>query len=183
MVRPSYVLGGRAMEIMHDTPALAQLRRRTDGSFGEVPILIDSYLRNAIELDVDALSDGTDVYIGGIMEHIEEAGHPLRRLACSLPPYSLTRRRHRRHPQRQTAALAKALNVIGLMNVQFAVKDGDDYMLEVNPRASRTVPFVAQGHRRSARQTGGAGDGGRKARQAFARGKSPRNSLNRSTSR
>ena len=143
VVRPSYVLGGRAMKIVHDAETLKEYVHEIIGMFGEGPILIDGYLQNAIELDVDALADGTDVYVAGVMEHIEEAGIHSGDSACSLPPYSL--------PddiitevKRQTVALAKALHVCGLMNVQFAVKDQDIYILEVNPRASRTVPFVAK---------------------------------------
>ncbi len=143
VIRPSYVLGGRAMEIVHDE---AQLKRYiteavivSDGS----PVLIDSYLRDAIEVDVDALADGEEVFICGIMEHIEEAGIHSGDSACSLPPHSLGDKIVE-ELEIQTKALAKALNVIGLMNVQFAIKDDAIYLLEVNPRASRTIPFVAK---------------------------------------
>jgi carbamoyl-phosphate synthase large subunit len=143
VIRPSYVLGGRAMEIVHDTAGLQRYIRNAVRVSGTSPVLIDRYLQNAIEVDVDAVADGKSVYVAGIMEHIEEAGIHSGDSACSLPPYSLD-------PdtiseiERQTVALARALNVVGLMNVQFAIKDGDVYVLEVNPRASRTVPFVAK---------------------------------------
>jgi carbamoyl-phosphate synthase large subunit len=143
VIRPSYVLGGRAMEIVHDPAGLARYMAHAVKVSGSSPVLIDRYLQDAIEVDVDALADGRDVYIAGIMEHIEEAGIHSGDSACSLPPYSLA-------PgviadiEQQTAALAKALCVVGLMNVQYAVKDRTVYVLEVNPRASRTVPFVAK---------------------------------------
>jgi carbamoyl-phosphate synthase large subunit len=143
VLRPSYVLGGRAMEIIHDVAALKHYMTHTVHVSDDSPILLDSYLQDAIEVDVDALCDGTDVYVAGVMQHIEEAGIHSGDSACSLPPYSLS------DPiiaemERQTAALALALNVVGLMNIQFAVKGEDIYVLEVNPRASRTVPFVAK---------------------------------------
>ncbi|MCL5023412.1 MAG: carbamoyl-phosphate synthase large subunit [Nitrospirae bacterium] len=143
MVRPSYVLGGRAMEIVFDEKSLMDYMRRAVKASPEHPVLVDKYLEDAIEVDVDALSDGADVVIGGVMEHIEEAGIHSGDSACSLPPYSLG------SPiveeiKRQTRALANELNVIGLMNIQFAVKEGEIYILEVNPRASRTVPFVSK---------------------------------------
>ncbi|GER94744.1 carbamoyl-phosphate synthase large subunit [hot springs metagenome] len=167
MVRPSYVLGGRAMEIVYNENSLTDYMKRAVKASPEHPILIDKYLEDAIEVDVDAISDGVDVIIGGVMEHIEEAGIHSGDSACSIPPYSLP-------PdvvaeiKRQTKALAKELNVIGLMNVQFAVKkaegsrlkaespknpeiflgkDAEDYeiyILEVNPRASRTIPYVSK---------------------------------------
>ena len=143
LIRPSYVLGGRAMELVHD---LAQLRRYMAAAVqvsGDHPVLIDQYLNNAIELDVDALCDGDVVHVAGIMEHIEEAGIHSGDSACSLPPYSLGES-VLAEVRRQTEALARALNVIGLMNVQFAVKDDRVYLIEVNPRASRSVPFVAK---------------------------------------
>jgi carbamoyl-phosphate synthase large subunit len=143
MIRPSYVLGGRAMEIVHDGIALARYMRDAVRVSGTSPVLIDCYLKDAIEVDVDAVSDGSTVEVAGIMEHIEEAGIHSGDSACSLPPYSLTRETIVKIEQ-QTVALARALNVIGLMNVQFAVKDDEIYVLEVNPRASRTVPFVAK---------------------------------------
>jgi carbamoyl-phosphate synthase large subunit len=166
VIRPSYVLGGRAMEIVHDVQGLRTYAQKALKEFGDNPILLDSYLKDAIEVDVDAISDGETVHIAGIMEHIEEAGIHSGDSACALPPYSLA-------PEIvaeikiQTEKLAKALQVVGLMNVQFAVKEGDRqqtagsrengilmpdasslmseiYILEVNPRASRTVPFVAK---------------------------------------
>jgi len=143
LIRPSYVLGGRAMEIVYDQEGLDRYIAEAVHVSGDSPVLIDGFLKDAIEVDVDALSDGTNIHIAGIMEHIEEAGIHSGDSACSLPPYSL--------PvgivnevKRQARELAKALNVVGLMNVQFAVKDGDVYLIEVNPRASRTVPFVAK---------------------------------------
>ncbi len=143
VIRPSYVLGGRAMEIVQEPAGLARYMANAVKVSGKNPVLIDRYLQDAIEVDVDALADGSEVAIAGIMEHIEEAGIHSGDSACSLPPYSLP-------PavvadiERQTAALAKALGVVGLMNVQYAVKDSTVYVLEVNPRASRTVPFVAK---------------------------------------
>jgi carbamoyl-phosphate synthase large subunit len=143
VIRPSYVLGGRAMEIVHEPAGLARYMANAVKVSGRNPVLIDRYLQEAIEVDVDALADGSDVAIAGIMEHIEEAGIHSGDSACSLPPYSLP-------PaviadiEQQTAALARALGVVGLMNVQYAVKDSTVYVLEVNPRASRTVPFVAK---------------------------------------
>ncbi len=143
LVRPSYVLGGRGMAIMYDKQALENYVGELIKLFGDGPILIDSYLQDATELDVDALSDGTDVFVAGIMQHIEEAGIHSGDSACSLPPYSLDES-ILVQVRTQTVALAKALKVVGLMNVQFAVKDGEIYLIEVNPRASRTVPFVAK---------------------------------------
>jgi carbamoyl-phosphate synthase large subunit len=144
VIRPSYVLGGRAMEIVNGPEGLKRYIRQAVGVFGDNPVLIDSYLSDAIEVDVDAVADAEgEVFVAGIMEHIEEAGIHSGDSACSLPPYSLA-------PatvdeiRAQTAALARGLDVVGLMNVQFAVKDGEIYILEVNPRASRTVPFVAK---------------------------------------
>ena len=143
VIRPSYVLGGRAMEVVHVEADLERYMRDAVVVSGDNPVLIDRFLNNAIEVDVDALCDGTDVYIGGIMEHIEEAGIHSGDSACSLPPQHLSDKllAELRH---QTDALARALNVVGLMNVQFAIKDEDIYLLEVNPRGSRTVPFVAK---------------------------------------
>jgi len=143
VIRPSYVLGGRAMEIVHDE---AELRRYITSAVivsGKSPVLIDYYLRDAIEVDVDALCDGDDVHVAGVMEHIEEAGIHSGDSACSLPPYSLPDAVVEDMKQ-QTYALAKALKVVGLMNVQYAVQGTTVYILEVNPRASRTVPFVAK---------------------------------------
>jgi len=143
VIRPSYVLGGRAMEIVHERDGLARYMTHAVKASGRNPVLIDRYLDDAIEVDVDALADGGTVHIAGIMEHIEEAGIHSGDSACSLPPYSLSPAVIR-DIERQTAALAKALQVVGLMNVQYAVKDAAVYVLEVNPRASRTVPFVAK---------------------------------------
>jgi carbamoyl-phosphate synthase large subunit len=143
MIRPSYVLGGRAMEIVHDSAALRRYIRHAVRVSGTNPVLIDRYLQNAIEVDVDAVSDGHTVEVAGIMEHIEEAGIHSGDSACSLPPYSLARETIA-EIERQTVALARALEVVGLMNVQFAVKGDEIYVLEANPRASRTVPFVAK---------------------------------------
>ena len=143
VIRPSYVLGGRAMEIVHDTAQLERYITQAVVVSGKSPVLIDSYLSDAIEVDVDALADGKDVFVCGIMEHIEEAGIHSGDSACSLPPHSLSPA-ILRDLETQTKALALALDVKGLMNVQYAIKDGDIYILEVNPRASRTVPFVAK---------------------------------------
>jgi carbamoyl-phosphate synthase large subunit len=143
VIRPSYVLGGRAMEIVHDLEGLRRYMTTAVKVSGKNPVLIDSYLRDAIEMDVDALCDGKQVYVAGIMEHIEEAGIHSGDSACSLPPYSLDADTIA-EIRRQTEAMAHALGVVGLMNVQYAVKDGEIYVLEVNPRASRTVPFVAK---------------------------------------
>src|SRR6185295_5987523 len=148
LLRPSYVLGGRAMEIVHEANQLRRYMRtaeaeRAAGRLG-FPILIDSYLQDAIEVDVDALADADgEVHIAGIMEHIEEAGIHSGDSACSLPPYSLDAETVAELGL-QAGKLARGLNVVGLMNVQYAVKDGKIYVLEVNPRASRTVPFVAK---------------------------------------
>jgi len=143
VIRPSYVLGGRAMEIVHDRAGLARYMTHAVRASGRNPVLIDRYLQDAIEVDVDALSDGRAVFVAGIMEHIEEAGIHSGDSACSLPPYSLPPETVE-EIRRQTVALARALHVVGLMNVQYAVKDGTVFVLEVNPRASRTVPFVAK---------------------------------------
>ncbi|BDY16693.1 carbamoyl-phosphate synthase large chain [Sulfitobacter pontiacus] len=143
VIRPSYVLGGRAMEIVRDQASLERYIRDAVVVSGKSPVLLDHYLSGAVELDVDALSDGTDVHVAGIMQHIEEAGVHSGDSACSLPPYSLSREIIAQ-VEKQTKALALALNVVGLMNIQFAVKDGEIYLIEVNPRASRTVPFVAK---------------------------------------
>ncbi|WP_375259400.1 carbamoyl-phosphate synthase large subunit, partial [Citreimonas sp.] len=143
VIRPSYVLGGRAMEIVRDMASLKRYIRDAVVVSGKSPVLLDSYLSGAVELDVDAICDGTDVHVAGIMQHIEEAGVHSGDSACSLPPYSLDAG-ILDEIKRQTVALAKGLNVVGLMNVQFAIKDGEIYLIEVNPRASRTVPFVAK---------------------------------------
>jgi carbamoyl-phosphate synthase large subunit len=144
VIRPSYVLGGRAMQIVYDRAGIERYTREAVRVSGDTPVLIDSYLRDAIEVDVDALADkDQNVFVAGIMEHIEEAGIHSGDSACSLPPHSLPSK-ILAEIERQTEAMAKALEVVGLMNVQYAVKDGDVYVLEVNPRASRTVPFVAK---------------------------------------
>lgn len=143
VIRPSYVLGGRAMEIVRDMAQLERYIAEAVVVSGDSPVLLDSYLAGAVELDVDALCDGTDVHVTGIMQHIEEAGVHSGDSACSLPPYSLEKDVIARIKE-QTNALAKALNVVGLMNVQFAIKDDEIFLIEVNPRASRTVPFVAK---------------------------------------
>ncbi len=143
VIRPSYVLGGRAMEIVRNSAQLERYMTEAVRVSGSSPVLIDSYLSDAIEVDVDCLADGETQFVAGVMEHIEEAGIHSGDSACTLPPYSLP-------PaiideiKTQTEALARALKVVGLMNVQYAVKDGVVYILEVNPRASRTVPFVAK---------------------------------------
>lgn len=146
MVRPSYVLGGRAMEIVYDEDHLLDYMVRTIEAFHGTdmgPILIDRFLNSAVEVDVDCVSDGTDVVIGGVMEHIEEAGVHSGDSACSLPPYSLGED-VLKEIKKQTISMAKELGVVGLMNVQFAVKDKVVYIIEVNPRASRTIPFVSK---------------------------------------
>ncbi len=164
VVRPSYVLGGRAMQILHDEEELSTYLQRTlpelvphemrgrhpgdkvaqiDAVLATNPLLFDRYISDAIEIDVDALCDGREVFVAGIMEHIEEAGIHSGDSACSLPPHSLSAALTA-ELGRQTRELAMALGVVGLMNVQFAIKDGEIYVLEVNPRASRTVPFVAK---------------------------------------
>ena len=143
LVRPSYVLGGRAMEIIYDKEDLIRYMRDIINPSDTRPVLIDQYLEDAIEIDVDAVSDGTDVFIGGIMEHIEEAGIHSGDSACALPPISLTETTLEAI-RNQTALLAKALSVVGLMNVQYALKNDILYVLEVNPRGSRTVPFVSK---------------------------------------
>ncbi|WP_035882302.1 carbamoyl-phosphate synthase large subunit [Cupriavidus metallidurans] len=147
VVRPSYVLGGRAMEIVHEPRDLERYMREAVKVSNDSPVLLDRFLNDAIECDVDALCDGNRVFIGGVMEHIEQAGVHSGDSACSLPPYSLSQATVD-ELKRQTAAMAKALNVVGLMNVQFAIqqRNGEDivYVLEVNPRASRTVPYVSK---------------------------------------
>ncbi len=143
VIRPSYVLGGRAMEIVHDRAGLARYMREAVRVSGDNPVLIDRYLADAIEVDVDCIADGRSVYVAGVMEHIEEAGIHSGDSACALPPYSLP-------PsvvtelKAETEALARGLGVVGLMNVQYAIQGDAIYVLEVNPRASRTVPFVAK---------------------------------------
>ncbi|MEE8371562.1 MAG: ATP-grasp domain-containing protein, partial [Sphingomonadales bacterium] len=143
LIRPSYVLGGRAMEIVHDREDLNIYMSEAVKVSGKSPVLIDRYLSNAVEVDVDALSDGKDVFVAGIMQHIEEAGIHSGDSTCSLPPHSLGAETLA-ELDRQTRELALALGVKGLMNVQYAVRNGDIFLIEVNPRASRTVPFVAK---------------------------------------
>ena len=143
VIRPSYVLGGRAMEIVRDDEQLERYIANAVQVSGKNPVLLDSYLTNATEVDVDALCDGENVHVAGIMEHIEEAGVHSGDSACCLPPHSLSAEVVE-ELKRQTVLMARALHVVGLMNVQFAIKDGVIYVLEVNPRASRTVPFVAK---------------------------------------
>ncbi|CAG2137628.1 carbamoyl-phosphate synthase large subunit [Cupriavidus numazuensis] len=147
VVRPSYVLGGRAMEIVHEPRDLERYMREAVKVSNDSPVLLDRFLNDAIECDVDALSDGKRVFIGGVMEHIEQAGVHSGDSACSLPPYSLSAETVA-ELKRQTAAMARALNVVGLMNVQFAIQQNNGvdtvYVLEVNPRASRTVPYVSK---------------------------------------
>ncbi|WP_332815623.1 carbamoyl-phosphate synthase large subunit, partial [Ramlibacter sp.] len=147
VVRPSYVLGGRAMEIVHEQRDLERYMREAVKVSNDSPVLLDRFLNDATECDVDCLSDGQRTFIGGVMEHIEQAGVHSGDSACSLPPYSLSKATVE-ELKRQTAAMARALNVVGLMNVQFAIQEGDDgdviYVLEVNPRASRTVPYVSK---------------------------------------
>ena len=147
VVRPSYVLGGRAMEIVHDAEGLLTYFREAVHVSNESPVLLDRFLNDAVEVDVDAICDGKDVVIGGIMQHIEQAGVHSGDSACSLPPYNLSEE-VQNQLREQTRALALELNVLGLMNIQFAIQSisgGEKiYVLEVNPRASRTVPFVSK---------------------------------------
>lgn len=143
LVRPSYVLGGRAMEIVYDRETLSDYFSRAVEVSEKHPVLIDRFLEDALEVDVDALSDGKDVFIAGIMEHVEEAGIHSGDSACVLPPVSLSERKIR-EIEEAVVEIARALNVVGFINVQIAIKDGDIYILEANPRASRTVPFVAK---------------------------------------
>jgi len=143
LTRPSYVLGGRAMEIVDTVEQLDHYIQTAVQVSGDAPVLIDQYLRDAVEVDVDAIADGDDVVVAGVLQHIEEAGVHSGDSACSIPPYSLSAEIIA-EIERQTEALARGLKVKGLMNIQFAVKDGEVYLIEVNPRASRTVPFVAK---------------------------------------
>ena len=143
VVRPSFVLGGRAMEIVYDESSLLRYMTEAVEASPEHPVLIDKFLEDAIEVDVDAVSDGERTIVGGVMEHIEEAGIHSGDSACAIPPFSLSAETVARIKE-QTYALAEALKVRGLMNIQFAVKGGEIYVLEVNPRASRTVPFVSK---------------------------------------
>lgn len=143
LMRPSYVLGGRAMEIVDGPAQLDDYIQTAVQVSGDAPVLIDQYLRDAVEVDVDAIADGEDVVVAGVLQHIEEAGVHSGDSACSIPPYSLPAEVIA-EIERQAYALARGLSVVGLMNIQFAVKDGRVYLIEVNPRASRTVPFVAK---------------------------------------
>ena len=143
VIRPSYVLGGRAMEIVHDRAGLHRYMREAVRVSGDNPVLIDRYLNDAIEVDVDCIADGETVYVAGVMEHIEEAGIHSGDSACALPPYTLAPAMVT-ELKAETEAMAKALGVVGLMNVQYAIQDDVVFVLEVNPRASRTVPFVAK---------------------------------------
>jgi carbamoyl-phosphate synthase large subunit len=164
VVRPSYVLGGRAMEIVYDVDNLRRYMHTAVKASPEHPILIDKFLDEAIEIDVDALCDGTDVVIGGIMEHIEEAGIHSGDSACSLPPYSISEAVVE-EIRRQTRLMAIELNVKGLMNVQYALKDNVVYILEVNPRASRTSPFVSKATGRPLAKIAASIMGGRTLRE------------------
>ena len=164
VIRPSYVLGGRAMEIVRD---MDQLKRYISDAVvvsGDSPVLLDSYLSGAVECDVDALCDGENVHVSGIMQHIEEAGVHSGDSACSLPPHSLSKEITDALIE-QTDALAKALNVVGLMNVQFAVKDNEIYLIEVNPRASRNCSLCCKSNRQRHCVHRCAFDGGRTAHQ------------------
>ena len=152
VVRPSYVLGGRAMEVVFNEEDLRAYMTNAVQVSNDSPVLLDRFLDVAIEVDVDAVCDGEDVLIGGIMEHIEQAGVHSGDSGCSLPPNSLSAARLQDELREQTRKLARALNVVGLMNIQFAIQTGVIYVLEVNPRASRTVPFVSKATGRAARQ-------------------------------
>ncbi|ETZ99912.1 carbamoyl-phosphate synthase L chain, ATP binding domain protein [Mycobacterium kansasii 824] len=143
LVRPSYVLGGRGMEIVYDEETLKGYITRATELSPEHPVLVDRFLEDAVEIDVDALCDGTEVYIGGIMEHIEEAGVHSGDSACALPPVTLGRSDIEK-VRKATEAIAHGIGVVGLLNVQYALKDDVLYVLEANPRASRTVPFVSK---------------------------------------
>src|SRR5262249_50034276 len=142
VLRPSYVLGGRAMEIVFDDTSLEAYMQRAFEASPNLPVLIDKFLKDAVEVDVDAICDGTTVVIGGIMEHIEEAGIHSGDSACSLPPHSLSEATLDALRE-QTRALALELGVVGLMNIQFAIQHDVVYVLEVNPRASPTIPFLS----------------------------------------
>ncbi|SVE39054.1 uncharacterized protein METZ01_LOCUS491908, partial [marine metagenome] len=143
VVRPSYVLGGRAMEIVYDKESLERYMQTAVQVSNDSPVLLDSFLDHAIEVDIDVVCDGKDVVIGGIMEHIEQAGIHSGDSACSLPPYSLSNG-VLDEMRRQVKLMAKELNVVGLMNAQLAYQDDEIYIIEVNPRASRTIPFVSK---------------------------------------
>jgi carbamoyl-phosphate synthase large subunit len=143
LVRPSYVLGGRAMEIVYEESALRDYFTRAVRVSEDRPVLVDAFLEDAFEADVDAISDGSTIVIGGVMQHIEDAGIHSGDSACVLPPYAISVA-HQDVMRRHTEAFAKALGVVGLINVQYAIKGGVVYVLEVNPRASRTIPFVSK---------------------------------------
>ena len=170
VVRPSYVLGGRAMEVVFTEDDLRTYMTHAVQVSNDSPVLLDRFLDVAIEVDVDAVCDGEEVLIGGIMEHVEQAGVHSGDSGCSLPPYSLSAA-IQDEMREQTRKLAKALNVVGLMNIQFAMQNGVVYVLEVNPRASRTVPFVSKA-------TGAAAGEDRRAHhdrpQACGAGRDPR---------
>ncbi len=160
VIRPSYVLGGRAMEIVYDRAGLHRYMREAVRVSGDNPVLIDRYLNDAIEVDVDCIADGETVYVAGVMEHIEEAGIHSGDSACSLPPYTLSPAMVT-ELKAETEAMAKALGVVGLMNVQYAIKDDVIYVLEVNPRASAHRAVRRQGHRRAGGEDRRPGDGRR----------------------
>ena len=163
VVRPSYVLGGRAMEVVYAEEDLkTYMTDRRVSVSNDSPVLLDRFLDQAIEVDVDAVCDGTDVLIGGIMEHVEQAGVHSGDSSCSLPPNSLSFE-IQQQLREQTRKLALGLKVVGLMNVQFAIQNGVVYVLEVNPRASRTAPFVSKATGRADRQARRAGDDGPQA--------------------
>ena len=143
LLRPSYVLGGRGMELVQDVDALRRYMVTAAQVSGPNPVLVDKFLDGAIEVDVDAIADGSDVYIAGVMQQVEEAGVHSGDSACALPPFSL-QPEVEADLRRQTRTLARQLGVVGLMNVQYAIRGDEIYVLEVNPRASRTVPFVAK---------------------------------------
>ena len=143
VVRPSYVLGGKSMEIINEKKDFVKYVKKALKNSINSPLLIDTYLKSAIEVDVDAISDGNNVYIAGVMEHIEEAGIHSGDSACVIPPHSLNNKIIK-EIEKQTTKLARALKVKGLLNVQFAVQNNDIFIIEANPRASRTIPFVAK---------------------------------------
>jgi carbamoyl-phosphate synthase large subunit len=143
VVRPSYVLGGRAMELVHTQTELEKYLKEAVEVSDQKPILLDGYLTDAIEVDVDVISDGVEIEIGGILQHIEQAGIHSGDSACSLPPYSLSANMIG-EIEKQAKEIAAELNVVGLMNIQFAVQDENVFIIEVNPRASRTVPFISK---------------------------------------
>ncbi len=168
LLRPSYVLGGRAMQIVYDEASLREYFARAVRASEERPVLIDRFLEDAFEADVDAIADGQQVVIGGVMQHIEDAGIHSGDSACVLPPYLIRGRRPRAHARRRPSRWRRRSGVVGLINVQFAIKNGIVYVLEVNPRASRTIPFVVEGDRRAARVARGACDDRRDARRTSA---------------